>query len=134
MKNRTILKPGVKPWIAGAGLAALLAMGSATAADDFLVGLPDPTRPSAPGERLVAVEARSGFLLQTTTISPGRRTAVINGKTLAEGERIGGAKLVAINSHEVTLSQNGRDVYLRLMPALVKQRTITEANPHAATP
>lgn len=134
MKIRTILKPGVKPWITSAGLAGLLAMGSATAADDFLAGLPDPTRPSAPGERLIPVEARGGLLLQTTNISPGRRSAVINGKTLAEGERIGGAKLVAINPHEVTLSQNGRDVYLRLMPALVKQRTITEANPHAATP
>lgn len=134
MKIRTILQLGAKPWVRGIGLVALMAMGSGVAAEDFLGGLPDPTRPSAPGERLVPVEARGGLLLQTTNISPGRRSAVINGKTLTEGERIGGAKLVAINPHEVTLSQNGRDVYLRLMPALVKQRAITEANPHAATP
>jgi len=134
MQNRTLLKTGVKPWVTGVGLAGLLAMGGSAVADDFLAGLPDPTRPSAPGERLVAVEPRGGMLLQAITISPGRRSAMINGKTLTEGERIGGAKLVAINPHEVTLSQNGRDVYLRLMPALVKQRSITEADHRAATP
>ncbi len=127
-----------RPWAAGIGLASVLAV-YAAGADDFLAGLPDPTRPpsavSATGDGKtgtgLAGEKRPGMVLQSTMISRDERSAVINGKTLTEGERIGTATLVAINPFEVTLNQAGREIALRLMPSLAKQRKIPEADIHA---
>ncbi len=121
-------------------LAGILAVCASAGADDFLAGLPDPTRPpssesmTGQGKPGTAHEQRPGMVLQSTMISRDERSAVINGKTLTEGERIGAATLVAINPYEVTLSQAGREIALRLMPSLAKQRKIPEADNHAATP
>jgi hypothetical protein len=118
-----------------------LAVCAGARADDFLAGLPDPTRPpsSEPSTGLgksgaAAGEQRAGMVLQSTMISRDERSAVINGKTLTEGERIGAATLVAINPYEVTLTQAGREIALRLMPSLAKQRKIPEADNHASKP
>jgi hypothetical protein len=124
-------------------LVGVLAVCGGAGADDFLAGLPDPTRPPSSerttgqgktGEGSAAGEQRAGMVLQSTMISRDARSAVINGKTLTEGERIGAATLVAINPYEVTLTKAGREIALRLMPQLVKQRRIPEADNHAATP
>jgi hypothetical protein len=123
-------------------LAGMLAVCGSAAADDVLAGLPDPTRPPserAPGQDKTGEgsgtgQQRAGMVLQSTMISRDARSAVINGKTLTEGERIGTATLVAINPFEVTLSQAGREIALRLMPSLAKQRRIPEADNHARNP
>lgn len=152
--NPSPLTDSPSPAIAGEGrgrggthrgmiiLAGVLAVCGSAGADDFLAGLPDPTRPpsseGATGQGKTgegsAGGQRAGMVLQSTMISRDVRSAVINGKTLTEGERIGAATLVAINPYEVTLSQAGREIALRLMPSLAKQRKIPEADNHAATP
>lgn len=90
-------------WLAGALLAG--------AAQAQQASLPDPTRPPAvltapaPGAATPRSEADT---LQLTSIlvsqkPGGRRLAVINGKTLRQGERIGGMVVEAIRPTEVVL-------------------------------
>lgn len=123
-RRRITLSAGIlAPWLFMQGAGA----------QDFLAGLPDPTRPSAPGER-VRAEIRDGMILQATSVSRDSRKAVINGKTLSEGDKIEGARLVAINPYEVTLSQSGREISLRLMPRLIKSRVHIEADDYAVKP
>lgn len=87
--------------------------------------LPDPTRPPAeaglesPGGPVVA----SGPVLQSIMIRPGRRTAVISGQQLAEGERFGDARLIKVSESEVILAgPDGRQT-LKLFPGVDKQFT-----------
>jgi len=140
MKNRPRIMTSLRPWFVGVCLAGVLAVCGVAAADDFLAGLPDPTRPpsiepsAAKGNAGAAQGQRAGMVLQSTLISRDGRSAVINGKTLTEGERIGAAMLVAINPYEVTLSKAGKEIALRLMPSLGKQRNIPEADNHASYP
>lgn len=92
---------------------------SAPAAD-----LVDPTQPPA------ALESRSGqppdqpdsaHVLQSVLISPTRRIAVINGQTVALGDRYGEARVVRISEGEVVL-RNGQDVQvLKLFPGVEKR-------------
>lgn len=140
MNNRLLARILLRPWVGGIGLAGVLAVCGSVAADDFLAGLPDPTRPpsiepsAGKGNAGAAQGQRAGMVLQSTLISRDGRSAVINGKTLAEGERIGAATLIAINPYEVTLSKAGKEIALRLMPSLGKQRNIPEADNHASYP
>ena len=103
------------------GLGATLAPACATA-NDSLVGLPDPTRPSSAlgdgGDDGVATGVH-GLVLQSVLIAPQRRLAVINGKTLAVGERIGEATVVAIRPQDVVLKRPSGEFTLRLVPRFV---------------
>ncbi|PWB49921.1 MAG: MSHA biogenesis protein MshK [Nitrosomonadales bacterium] len=84
--------------------------------------LPDPTRPpvEAGVETAGAAAVASGPVLQSVMIRPGRRTAVISGQLLAEGERFGGARLVRISEGEVVLAgPEGRQT-LKLFPGVEK--------------
>lgn len=47
--------------------------------------------------------APAGLVLQSTLLSKGRRIATIDGKPMRVGDRIGAAKIVAIDSTSVTL-------------------------------
>jgi MSHA biogenesis protein MshK len=54
-------------------------------------------------------------------IRPGRRTALISGQLLAEGERFGDAKLIKISEGEVILAgPEGRQT-LKLFPEVEKK-------------
>jgi MSHA biogenesis protein MshK len=113
--------------MAVAGLGAGLAPATA---NDSLVGLPDPTRPSSAlgdgGGDGVATGVH-GLVLQSVLIAPQRRLAVINGKTLAVGERIGEATIVAIRPQDVVLKRPSGEFTLRLVP-----RFVTRAQNHKA--
>jgi len=87
--------------------------------------LTDPTRPPAsiaapqalPGEKLNTPPE-----LQSVLISPTRRVAVIDGQTVALGEKFGEARVVRIAEDEVVL-RNGQDQQvLKLFPAIEKRR------------
>lgn len=95
----------------------LLSFDSALAAEV----LPDPTRPAAEaGLAGDVVAVASGPVLQSVMIRPGRRTAVISGQLLAEGERFGDARLVRISEGEVILAgPEGRQT-LKLFPGVEK--------------
>ena len=91
-------------------------------AGDRLDNLPDPTRPSGVLESTGGMPAQQGFVLQGTTVSARQRVAVINGQRLTVGERIDGAIVAAIQPFQVTLQRAGRDITLRLLPPLAKEK------------
>jgi MSHA biogenesis protein MshK len=53
-------------------------------------------------------------------ISPSRRIAIISGKTLKAGDKIGDAQLVSISENEVVLRSGKQLQVLRLYPSLRK--------------
>jgi len=84
--------------------------------------LPDPMQPPArarPAKRARA--SAPSWRLQSVLVSPGRRVAVINGRALAVGERIHGARLVAIHPGHVVLQQGSRRIVVRLAMPKVKK-------------
>ena len=86
--------------------------------------LSDPTQPahySAPASGGLAARAY-GPVLQSTFVSPERKRAVIDGKSVGVGDTINDARVVDIRPYEVVLRQGSRETSLRLMPQLVKQK------------
>ncbi|MES2318326.1 MAG: MSHA biogenesis protein MshK [Pseudomonadota bacterium] len=101
-------------------LLMLVAAGMASAQDS---GLADPTRPPAslsapaPSGQASAPAASAGPQVQSILISlrpGGRRVAVIDGKTLRQGQRINGALVEAINPTEVVLLKGNQRQILKL--------------------
>ena len=85
------------------------------------VSLPDPTRPpatmSAPVAPSGAAAVSAGPQVQSILISlhpGGRRLAVIDGKTLRQGQRINGALVEAIHPTEVVLRKGHQRQVLKL--------------------
>ena len=78
--------------------------------------LKDPTRPpeyrnSTNG---AGTNAAPRFVLSSTLIAPGRRLATINGKSVAVGDQIAGAQVVAIESSHVAMREGAREFVLEL--------------------
>lgn len=87
--------------------------------------LVDPTRPppeamlAAPGTKPVP-GAGAASRLQSILISGrdgGRRVAVVDGETVREGDRIGGAVVLRIRETEVVLRRGRETEVLKLFPA-----------------
>lgn len=97
---------------------ALLACGAAARAQDVA----DPTRPPALLSAPAANRGQPGSAagepqLQSILVSlrpGGRRVAVIDGKTLRQGERIGGAVVERIGATEVVLRKGNQKQVLKL--------------------
>ncbi len=70
-------------------------------------GLSDPMRPPAFAAPASAGESSSagGLVLQSTLVSDGRRIAMIDGKPMKVGDRIGAARIVSIDASTVTLRE-----------------------------
>lgn len=84
--------------------------------------LPDPTRPAdAPVARARSAAAPAGPVLQSTLVSPTRRTAVIDGRVVGVGDEVHGGTVIEIQPYEVRIHKNGRDASLRLLPRLAKE-------------
>lgn len=85
-------------------------------------GLPDPTRPPSPSvfnARAGGVESvPAGHRLESILISSRRRVAVIDGKTVALGADVAGAKVTSISEAGVTLRRGTATETLRLNPAV----------------
>lgn len=83
-------------------------------------GLEDPTRPSALPQAAAAPAASPStgprWRLQSTLVADDRRLAVINGRTLARGDRVDGAQVVDIGVGVATLEADGRRTTLRVAP------------------
>lgn len=102
-----------RPMILALGLFCLT--GRPVLAADAWGGLPDPTRPPSLGARTT----EGGSALQTTLVSPTRKLAIINGRTVGLGDTIGGSVVTDIRSYEVVLkTSSGGVTTLRLMPPL----------------
>ena len=86
--------------------------------------LDDPTRP--PGYRLVLpggqkAAARIYFSLSSVRISPTRRSAVVNDRSVEPGDTVNGAKVVAIYPSAVKLKKKGKVFTVRLISGISKK-------------
>lgn len=87
----------------------------------FAQGLSDPMRPpSSPAADLPRGEPH-GSRLQSVLISPERKLAVIDGRTVKVGERVGDAVLIAIAPAQVTLQKGAAYQTLKLHPGIEKK-------------
>jgi MSHA biogenesis protein MshK len=82
--------------------------------------LRDPTRPPS-ATALQETNEAAPSRLQSVLISPTRKIAVIDGRTVRLGERVGDATLVAIAPSEVTLQRGAQYETLRMHPAVEKK-------------
>lgn len=80
--------------------------------------LHDPTRPDYVAG--AATSSSTGWQLSSTLISPQRRLAVINGTTVAVGDRIGGARVLAIQPGSVRLRTADGTVTVELLSTSIK--------------
>lgn len=101
-------------------VVALAALASTPAPAQVLV---DPTRPpaavAAPGP--ASAEAPPATQLQSILISSRRRLAVINGNTVALGDKVGEARVVKISETEVVLQTGEETEVLKMYPGIEKQ-------------
>jgi MSHA biogenesis protein MshK len=106
-------------------LCALAAALAASASEAALAqALADPMRPPAAPAASPAEGAKDSppaMRLQSVLISAARRVAVIDGRLVRQGERVGDGKLVAISeSHVVLQRPHGRET-LKLNATVDKQ-------------
>ena len=82
--------------------------------------LSDPTRPPQGPAATAggAAQAAPPSRLQSVLISPGRKLAVIDGRTVPLGGTVEGATLVAIRESEVVLQTGNQRETLKLNPGV----------------
>lgn len=88
------------------------------------VPLPDPTRPSDWLHAQEPVELQSSqtdWRLQAVKIAGGRRTAILNGVSVAEGGSIGAAVITEIRPSSVVIDEGGRRVIVSLLRHTIKK-------------
>lgn len=92
------------------------------------IALDDPMRPPSlqPRSAPSSAPASSGYRLSSTLISEQRRFAVINGRRVEVGDRVGEARVTAIYPATVDIALNGRHKTLRLIPLTVKRPSKAE--------
>ena len=89
--------------------------------------LPDPTRPPAflfaptDGDGPAAESTGGGLILQSVLIAPNRRSAIIGGKALSIGDRLGDFTLVRVSEGEVQLRGPEGSRTLKLFPGVTKR-------------
>lgn len=111
-RGRRGISRGIRKRLAFACAAALMAAATtATAGWD----LPDPTRPSY-------IAGGDGLTLQSIIVSPGRRLAVIDGRAVKVGDRVGGAVVTDIWPYEVRLRRGGKEIALHLVSPLATKK------------
>ncbi|MGK5012589.1 MSHA biogenesis protein MshK [Janthinobacterium sp. MDB2-8] len=114
--DRVVMRASCRAALVGALLA--LAPGA------FAQALADPTRPAdaAPVQGSAASASRAGPQLQSVLISNrpgGRRLAVIDGRSVRAGDKVGGAVVVSIGEASVVLRRGKTLETLRLYPKTV---------------
>ena len=84
----------------------------------------DPTRPPTAKSKIYVSpkkNKRPVWVLTSTLISAGRRTAVINDRVVARGDRINGARVMSIQPSVVRLRKNGREITLMMLKKNIKK-------------
>ncbi len=84
--------------------------------------LSDPMRPPAfaapAGAATGDQSSGGGLVLQSTLLSKGRRIAMIDGKPMKVGDRIGSARIISIDPGAVTLREANKTRVLKLYPGV----------------
>jgi MSHA biogenesis protein MshK len=102
-------------------IVAAIVLGSAVG-QAAAQALSDPMRPANVLEGAAEVRASAaGPVLQSVLISRERKVAVINGKAMKIGDRMGEATLVSIEVAEVILESRGTLQVLKLYPNAQKR-------------
>src|SRR5688572_28356741 len=109
MKNSTHMFRVLSARRTSLSLTALLAIGAVTHAET----LRDPTRPVTARE--VTQNADNGLQLEAIMGSGARRLAIVNGKIVREGDRIGAALIEEIGSDSIRYIRNGRSETARIV-------------------
>jgi len=114
--------PAPLPNLRGQVVAMVLA-GIVISATALAAPLDDPTRPPGAQSAEVQKAARKPlrWTLSSTLVSGGRRTAVINDRVVAVGEKVSGARVVEILPSKVRLRRHGSDITLVLLKQNVKR-------------
>jgi hypothetical protein len=89
-------------------------------------GFGDPTRPtslSEPEPEQARVVQGPRWRLQSTLVADQRRLAVINGRTVVQGARVDGARLLEVRQDGVTLEADGERIDVRLPGAMNIKRS-----------
>ena len=96
-------------------------------------GMRDPTRPTqgtvfgsvgsekAGGKGKQIKVSSSSFSLTSTIVSPGRRAAIINGKTVTKGDKINGAVILGIFPASVKIKKNNKVSFLDMSSRVIKK-------------
>lgn len=116
-------RQGVLAMTLALGLGQYLAQAQAQA-------LSDPMRPPAFAAGAATGEQTwgGGLVLQSTLLSRGRRIAMIDGKPMKVGDRIGRARIISIDPRAVTLREANTTRVLQLHPG------VAVTSPGAAKP
>lgn len=91
--------------------------------------LADPTRPPSVAGLAVMDSGggASGPVLQSILLSSKRRLAVIDGRVVKVGDRIGEARIVAIDYDSVKISDEGGISVMKLLPDAQKEKPKSKA-------
>jgi len=90
----------------------------------YAEALVDPTRPpshKASSKSLIGIKAAPKWVLSSTLIAPARRLAIINGKTVSVGQRVGTARVLSIEPSQVAIIEGNKEIVLRLLPDGLKR-------------
>ncbi|SNS82494.1 MSHA biogenesis protein MshK [Noviherbaspirillum humi] len=95
--------------------------------------LVDPTRPPAALARARASASSgeaeaAGAGLHSIFYSESRRFAIIDGRQVMTGDRVGNARIVRIAEDEVVLQEDGRLRSMKLYPDVQKNYALTGSN------
>lgn len=102
-------------------LLLALPFAAALAADVNAEELVDPTRPSHVAAARDSNTTRApSWQVESIIVSPGRRLAVVNGRVVGVGDRVGGAKVTEILPYEVRLEYQGEIRRISLVATRVK--------------
>ena len=82
------------------------------------VAITDPTQP---GHYQPATQKKQSFRLSSILVGPQRRVAVINGKAVSEGDRVGRAMVKKIEKERVLLVSGGKHIQLVPQRATVRR-------------
>lgn len=81
----------------------------------------DPMRPPDASVYTKNTNTAPVYTLSSIRISPTHRSAIINGKHVGVGDRVGNARVTTIQRNGVTLSIAGRTLTLSLLPVSIKK-------------
>ena len=99
-------------------------------------GLQDPTRPPSvqsmtPGDTQAPVA--SGPQLQSIRISAYSASAIVSGKRVVVGERVGSAQVIAISENQIMLKTSNGVQTLKLFPGIGKSAVVRTSVPSHTT-
>jgi hypothetical protein len=89
--------------------------------------LPDPTRPPEASSASVPVEGKTtGWVLQSVLLGEGRHSAIISGRVVPLGGKIGEAHLTHLTESQAVLNGAAGETILRLTPTAEKQVAVSQ--------